>query len=80
MAKMNRPARIDGSAVIASTIVRTSRPARLRVSLRNTAQASPSGTVITSAIAMMISVPTIAWRMPPSSAGRAGPAALMSSV
>ena len=46
---MNRPATIDGSPLMASTKIRTGRRNRLRVSLRNTAVARASGTVITSA-------------------------------
>ena len=62
---MNRPATIDGSAVIASTMVRTNRANRPGNSLRKTAQVRPSGTVMTSAMVIMLSVPTIACRMPP---------------
>ncbi len=40
---MNRPATIEGSAVIASTIVRTKRVNGPRISLRNIAHVMPSG-------------------------------------
>ena len=80
VAKMNRPARIDGSAVMASTTVRTNRENRLLISLRNTAVDRPSGTVMAMAMPMMMSVPTMAWPMPPTVMGSAGPAELMSWV
>uniref|UniRef100_A0A6J7PZE2 Unannotated protein n=1 Tax=freshwater metagenome TaxID=449393 RepID=A0A6J7PZE2_9ZZZZ len=78
VAKMKRPARIEGSAVIAVTTLRTSPRIRLRVSLRKTAQARPRGTVTTSAIETMMTVPSIACRIPPFSSGSSGPALLMS--
>ena len=56
---MNRPATIDGSAVIASVMVRTSRVKAPGISLRKTAQARPSGITMTRAIAMMMSVPRL---------------------
>jgi hypothetical protein len=80
VAKMNSPARIDGSAVIAVTTERTRPVVRPPVSLRNTAHVMPSGTVMTSAIPMMISDPAMACEMPPMSSGSSGPALRMSSV
>ena len=41
---MNRPATIDGIALIASTIMRTGRASRPPISFRKTAVAMPSGT------------------------------------
>ena len=80
VAKMNSPARIEGSAVMASTTVRTNRENRLLISLRNTAPAMPSGTVMAMAMPSMMSVPTMAWPMPPTVTGSSGPAWLMSWV
>ena len=51
---MNRPATIDGSAVIASTTVRTMRANRPPTSVMKTAVPMPSGSVI--AIAMPSSI------------------------
>lgn len=75
-----RPATIEGSAVIASTIVRTNRENRPGIWFRYTAQARPSGTVIARAMAIMVRVPSIAWAMPPWVSGSSGPEACMSSV
>ena len=50
VAKMNRPATMEGRAVIASTMVRTKREKRPGISLRYTAAAIPSGIVMTSAM------------------------------
>ncbi len=80
VARMNRPATIDGSAVIASAMVRTSRVSGPRVSLRNMAQAIPSGTVMIRAIVIMNNVPIMACRMPPTVMGSSGPALDMSCV
>ena len=80
VAKMNNPARIDGSAVIAVTTVRTNPVARLLVSFKYTAHATPSGTVRTSEIAVMISVPAMAWVIPPTFSGSLGPVTLRSWV
>ena len=56
---MNKPATIDGRAVMASEIVRTNRAKRPPISLRNTAVVIPSGIVMTRAIEIWMSVPTI---------------------
>ena len=80
VAKMKRPATIDGSAVIAVTTERTSSVILPRVSVRYTAHTSASGTLKISDRLMMINVPTIACEMPPTLIGSSGPAALMSSV
>ena len=80
VAKMNRPARMEGSAVIAVTTVRTRPAARFFVSFRNTAHINASGTVMISASEVMISVPTTAWVTPPTLSGSSGPALLMSCV
>ncbi len=57
---MNKPATIDGSAVIASTIVRTKRAKRPPISLRKSAVTMPSGMEMASAMLIWISVPMIA--------------------
>ena len=80
VAKMKRPAMIDGSAVIAVTTDRTSSVNRPRVSVRNTAHPSASGTVMINDSVMMISVPTMACLIPPTVSGSSGPASLMSCV
>lgn len=71
---------MDGSAVIASTIVRTNLENAPRTSLRYTAQVSPKGTVTASAMAICSSVPTTACRIPPCVSGSSGPAVAMSWV
>ena len=71
--KTNRPATTDGSAVIASTTVRTRRENGPGNSLRNTAQVIPSGTVITNAIEISISVPATPCSTPPLVNGSSGP-------
>jgi hypothetical protein len=79
-ARMNSPATMDGSAVIASATVRTYRGKAPLVSLRNTAHVTPSGTTISSAIVISMRVPTAACRMPPTVSGSSGPACCMSLV
>ncbi|GAA3034545.1 hypothetical protein GCM10020229_52470 [Kitasatospora albolonga] len=69
---MNRPARIEGSAVIASTRVRTSRLNRPGTSLMKTAQLIPTGMVMASEMVIWISVPTMACSAPPLSSGSVG--------
>src|SRR5262249_17492511 len=76
--KMNRPATIDGSAVIASTTVRTGPARRLRVSLMKTAHKRPSGTVNRLASEMITRDPTMACLIPPFDNGSSGPVSLMS--
>ena len=71
---MNRPAMISGSAVIASTMVRTGRASGPPTSTRNSAANTPSGTAITVAIAICSSDPTSACTMPPDVSGSSGPA------
>jgi hypothetical protein len=61
---MNRPATMDGSAVMASEIVRTNLAKRPPTSLRNTAVVIPRGIVMTRAIEIWINVPTIACAIP----------------
>ena len=75
---MNRPATIEGSAVIASTTVRTNRANLPPTSVMNTAVPMPSGSVIATAMPSWMSVPTIACRMPPLVERRRGPDAAMS--
>ncbi len=75
---MNRPATIDGSAVIASTIVRTNCAKRPPTSFRNSAVTMPSGIEMASAMLIWISVPTIACATPPTSSPSSGPANSMS--
>jgi hypothetical protein len=65
---------------MASTKIRTGRRKRLRVSLRNTAVARASGTVITSARPTCSRLPMMACDPPPSVAGIVGVMPRWSSV
>ncbi len=65
MPRMNRPATIEGSAVIASTRVRTGRAIRPPTSDMKTAAAMPSGTANSVARPSCSSEPTTAWIAPP---------------
>ena len=65
---------ISGSAVIASTMVRTGRASAPPTSTRNSAASTPSGTAISVAIAICSSDPTSACTMPPEVSGSSGPA------
>src|SRR6185312_17052218 len=71
-ARMNSPATMEGSAVIASTTVRTNRASGPLVSLRYTAPASPSGTVMINAMVISMRVPVAACTMPPTVSGYSG--------
>ena len=77
---MNRPATIEGRAVIASTTVRTTRANRPPTSVMNTAVPMPRGSVMASAMPSWMSEPTIACRTPPCSKPSLGPTPLMSWV
>ena len=77
---MKRPARISGSAVMASMTVRTMLAKRPPTSERYTAVARPSGSEMAMAMAISIRVPTIAWRIPPCESGAVGLIADMSWV
>ena len=65
---------------MASVMVRTKSVNLPGISLRKTAQVIPSGMVTASAMKIMMSVPTMAWMMPPTSIGSSGPALAMSEV
>ena len=77
---MKRPATIDGSAVIASTTVRTIFANRPPTSVMNTAVPMPSGSVMTSAIPSWMQEPRIAWSTPPWSRAAFGSTPAMSCV
>src|SRR5204863_301038 len=77
---MKRPATIDGTALIASTIMRTGRARQPPISLRNTAVVTPSGTEISMARPTCSSVPTSAPGAPPALALSRDPARLPSGV
>ena len=64
-AKMNRPATIDGIALIASVSIRTGIASLPPTSLRNTAVMMPSGTDMSAESPTTSSVPTIACHAPP---------------
>ena len=77
---MNSPATIVGTALIASTTVRTTRASVPRTSLRYTAVAMPSGTLSSIEIATCSRVPIIAAKMPPWLSGASGPMNAVVSV
>ena len=77
---MKRPATIDGSAVIASTTVRTTLANRPPTSVMKIAVPMPSGSVIATAMPTWISEPTMACSTPPLSKASFGPTPDMSWV
>ncbi len=80
MPRMNRPATIDGSAVIASTSVRTGRAIRPPTSDMKTAAAMPSGTANSVARPSCSSEPTTAFRAPPEVIGESAAVCSIDSV
>src|SRR6478752_1330045 len=77
---MKSPATIEGSAVIASTTVRTTLAKRPGTSVMKIAVPMPSGRVIATAMPTWISDPTTACSTPPRSKPSFGPTPDMSSV
>ena len=65
VAYTNRPAKMSESAVIASTTVRIRCEPGPLTSVMYTAVPMPRGTATTTAIPTMITVPTMAWKIPP---------------
>ena len=77
---MKSPATIEGSALIASTSIRTGRAIVPPTSLRNTAVANASGTEMSVAMPTCSSVPMMACEAPPWDKESSGPTCDWSSV